>query len=122
MTKEPKSDNKELAEQIKSAWSEAQKQLEKLRLTLEENEGLKKAKRQLDAAEQDREARLKALGEAVLGHFSAGGQVPAAFKAAYEAAKSAEVRLSQQKSSIADLLAEAEVAVKEKVVRRVLKK
>ncbi len=113
MTKDPKGEQ-QLIDQIQQVWSNAQRQLEQLKRAVSENVQVSQLKARLDDAEQERERRLVALGEAAKKHFEqAGAQVPPGLKAALEAVKAAEDRLHQERSSIRDLLQEAEVVKKE---------
>jgi len=112
VTKDPKRE-KDLVEDIAAGWAVAQKQLERLRTSLEENQALGVAKVKLESAQREREAKLVALGEAALAHFREAKEAPSALRHALEAVKVAEAKLSAQRSSIQDLLAEAEV-VREK--------
>jgi hypothetical protein len=113
LTKDPKGEQ-QILDQIQQSWSQAQRQLEQLKRAVAENAEVGAAKAHLDDAESERERKLVALGEAVVEHFGkAGVQVPAALKAALDAARAAEARLQAERSSIRDLLQEAEVVKKE---------
>jgi len=120
VTKDPKRE-KELVDQINAGWVDAQARFERLKRAIDENHALGSAKVRLEAVQREREAKLMALGEAALGHFREAKEVPQALRAALEAVKLAEARLKAQRSSIQDLLAEAEV-VREKPAKRPAKK
>ena len=108
MTKDPKRE-KELVDQIATGWVAAQAQLERLKRAVDEHNALGSAKVKLEAVQREREAKLIALGEAALGQFRDAKDVPSALRAALEAVKVTDAKLAAQRSSIQDLLAEAEV-------------
>lgn len=121
MTKDPKRE-KELFDQIAHQWASAQQQMERLRKSVEENQKLGNAKVRLEVVQREREAKLVALGEAALHHFREVKEVPAALKSALEAAKVMEAKLQAQRSSIQDLLAEADVVREKPAPRKPAKK
>lgn len=121
MTKDPKRE-KELVDQIAQQWAAAQQQMERLRKSVEENSKLGNAKVKLEVVQREREAKLMALGEAALNHFREAKDVPPALRSALEAAKVTEAKLQAQRSSIQDLLAEAEVVREKPAPKKPVKK
>ena len=108
MTKDPKRE-KELVDQIAAGWVTAQAQLERLKRMVDEHSALGNAKVKLEAVQREREAKLIGLGEATLSQFRDAKDVPPGLRAALEAVKVTDAKLQAQRSSIQDLLAEAEV-------------
>ena len=103
----------ELTTQISSMWSEAQTKLNQLKAAVAENHRVKELKARLDDAQAERDRKVMALGELALKAFSQDEKsAPSALKLALEAVKNAEKQLQNEKSSIRDLLAEAEVVKK----------
>jgi hypothetical protein len=120
VTKDPK--REELVDQIASGWVAAQAQLERLRKAVDAGHALGNAKVRLEAVQREREAKLMALGEVALAHFREAKDVPSGLRAALEAVKVAEAKLAAQRSSIQDLLAEADVVREKPVAKKPAKK
>ena len=120
MTKDPKGEK--LATEIASMFKATQQQLSKLRDAVEKNAALGSAKVRLEAVQRDREAKLVVLGEAALNHYRDGKDVPSALRIALEGVKVAEAKVQAQRSTIADLLAEADVVREKPGARKPSKK
>jgi hypothetical protein len=106
VTKDAKTE-KELLAEIGSLWGQAQKQLEQIKRAVSENQKVQGWKAQLEDTQRERDQKVMALGEAALKLESK--SAPVSIQVALESAKAVEARLQKEKSSIKDLLLEADV-------------
>lgn len=99
----------QLVEQLKQGFKEATGQLERLKVAVEESAALGQAKLQLDAAQSEVERREKQLGKLAFEWLAKKKQVPEELAGTFEALSKAHAAVEKKKSSIRDLLDEAEV-------------